>query len=105
MGQRSTGRKGESFNHSVSCVIKVCAYVAKDHAIAKVHAIARILEWVTMHSSRGFSQPRIEPRSPALLGDSLPSKPPWKPKNTGVGSLTLLRGVFPSQELNQGLLH
>ena len=28
-----------------------------------------------------------------------------KPKNTGVGSLSLLRGIFPTQELNRGLLH
>ena len=66
---------------------------------------ARILEWVTMPSSRGSSQPRIEPRSPALLADCLTSKPPRKLKNTGVGSLTLLQGIFPSKELNQGLLH
>ena len=31
----------------------------------------------------------IEPRSPALPADSLPSEPPGKPKNTGVGSLSL----------------
>ena len=28
-----------------------------------------------------------------------------KPKNTGVGSLSLLQGIFLTQELNQGLLH
>ena len=40
---------------------------------------ARILEWVAMSSSRGSSQPRMEPISPvlpALLEDSLPSEPP-----------------------------
>ena len=26
-------------------------------------------------------------------------------KNSGVGSLSLLQGIFPTQELNQGLLH
>ena len=31
--------------------------------------------------------------------------PPGKPKNTGVGSLSLLQGIFPIQELNRGLLH
>ena len=46
----------------------------------------------------------IEPRSPALQVDSLPSEPPGKPKNTGVGSLSLLQGIFLTQELNQGLL-
>ena len=33
----------------------------------------------------------IEPGSPALQVDSLPSEPPGKPKNTGVGSLSLLQ--------------
>ena len=49
--------------------------------------------------------PGIQPRSPTLQVDSLPSEPPGKPKKTGVGSLFLLQGNFPTQELNQGLLH
>ena len=49
--------------------------------------------------------PGIKPRSPALQADSLPSEPPGKPKNTGVGSLSLLQGIFLTQELNLGLLH
>ena len=47
----------------------------------------------------------IEPRSPALQVDSLPAEPPWKPKNTGVGSLSLLQQIFPMQESKQGLQH
>ena len=43
--------------------------------------------------------------SPALQVDSLPAEPPGKPKNTGVGSLSLLQWIFLTQELNQGLLH
>ena len=66
---------------------------------------ARMLEWVAMLSSRGSSQQRDETRSPTLQADSLPSEPPGKPKNTGVGSLSLLQGNFRTQELNQGLLH
>ena len=49
--------------------------------------------------------PEIEPRSPALQEDSLPAEPPGKPKNTGVGSLSLLQWIFLTQELNWGLLH
>ena len=49
--------------------------------------------------------PGIEPRSPALWADSLPSEPQGKPKNTGVGSLSLLQRIFPAQESNWGLLH
>ena len=49
--------------------------------------------------------PGIEPRSPTLQADSLLSEPPGKPRNTGVGSLSLLQGIFLTQELNWGLLH
>ena len=47
----------------------------------------------------------IKPRSLALLANSLPSELPEKPMNNGVGSLSLLQGIFPIQESNQGLLH
>ena len=47
----------------------------------------------------------IKPRSPALQTDSLPAEPQGKPKNIGVGSLSLLQGIFPTQDLNWGLLH
>ena len=49
--------------------------------------------------------PGIEPRSLALQKDSLPSEPPGKPKNTGVGCHSLLQGIFPTQGSNLGLLH
>ena len=48
--------------------------------------------------------PRIKFRSPSLQTDSLLPEPPGKPKNTGVGSLSLLQGTFLTQESNQGLL-
>ena len=46
--------------------------------------------------------PRIKPRSPALQVDSLPAEPQGKPKNTGVGNLSLLQRIFPTQESNRG---
>ena len=49
--------------------------------------------------------PGIKPRSPALHVDSLPSKSPGKPTDTGVGSLSLLQGLFPTQGSYWGLLH
>ena len=52
-----------------------------------------------------FPNPGIEPRSPTLQADSLPTEPPGKPKNTGVGSLSLLQGLFLTQESNWGILH
>ena len=48
--------------------------------------------------------PGIQPRSPTFQADSLPAEPPGKPKNSGVGSLSLLHGIFMTQESNQGLL-
>ena len=49
--------------------------------------------------------PGIEPRSPTLQADSLPAEPLGKPKNTVVGSLSLLQAIFPTQESTWGLLH
>ena len=46
--------------------------------------------------------PGIEPRYPTLQADSLLSEPPQKPKNTEVGSLSLLQGIFPIQGSNPG---
>ena len=48
--------------------------------------------------------PGIKPRSPTLQADYLPAEPQEKPKSTGVSSLSLLQRIFPTQELNQGLL-
>ena len=72
-----------------------------------VHGIlqARILEWVAFPFSMDLPNPGIEPRSPVLQADSLPAEPLGKPKNTGVGSLSLLHWIFPNQDSNQGLLH
>ena len=49
--------------------------------------------------------PGIKPRSSALQVDYLPSEPHRKPKNAGLGSLSLLQQIFLTQELNWGLLH
>ena len=52
-----------------------------------------------------FENDVIESRSPTLKVDSLPTEHPGKPKNIGVGSLSLLQGIFPTQESNQGPLY
>ena len=56
-------------------------------------------------TSTGKNSTCIYSRSPALWEDSLPSKPPGKAKNAGVGSLSLLQGIFQTQESNWHLLH
>ena len=63
---------------------------------------ARILEWVAMPSSRGFSQPRDQTQVSHIAGDSLPSEPPWKSMNTEVGSLSLIQGDLPKPGIKPG---
>ena len=52
----------------------------------------------------------LESESCSVVSDSLQHHGPYSPwnspsQNTGVGSLSLLQGIFPTQELNPGLLH
>ena len=73
-----------------------------------VHGIlqARIPEWVAFPFYRATSQPR-DPTLVSLIAGRffLPAEPPGVPKNPGVGSLSLLQGISPTQEMNRGLLH
>ena len=70
---------------------------------SSVHGIlqARISEWVAISSSGAPS--RSGDRT--WVAGSLPLAPPGKPKNTGVGNLSLLQGIFLTQESKSGLLH
>ena len=72
-----------------------------------VHGIFRLEYWSRQPfpSSGDLPNPGIEPRSPTLQVDSLPAEPKGKPKNAGVGSLSLLQWIFPTQESNWSLLH
>ena len=54
---------------------------------------ARILEWVAFPFSRRSSQLRDQAQVSCIAGDSLPAEPQGKPKNTGVGSLSLLQRI------------
>ena len=75
-----------------------------------VHGIlqARILAWgrlplqrrERLPSSGDLSNPGIESRSPTLQTDSLPAEPQGKPKNTGMGSLSLLQQIFQTPALH-----
>ena len=58
---------------------------------------ARILECVVMPSTRGSSQPRGQTQV-------FHTEPPGKPKNTRVGSLSLLQGIFPNPGIKPGPL-
>ena len=76
-------------------------------SVTLIHGIpqARILEWEPFPSSGDLPNPGIESTSPVLQADSLPGEPQWKPKNTGLGSLSLLQQLFLTQGLNPGLLN
>ena len=49
--------------------------------------------------------PGIKPRYLTLQANSLLAEPRGKPKKTGVSSLSLLQGIFLTQESNWCLLH
>ena len=73
---------------------------------SSVHGIlqARILEWVTISSSRGSSLPRIEPGSPILQADYLPSDPPGKQRRLSAKELMLSDcGAREAQQVQQTL--
>ena len=55
--------------------------------------------------SRGSSQPRDWTQASHIAGRFFTSWATGKPENTGVGSLSLLQGIFPTQGLNPGLPH
>ena len=65
----------------VTLILTVCDSMDCSPPESSVHGIlqARILEWVAIPFSRGSSNLGIEPGSPALQADSLPSEPPEKP--------------------------
>ena len=88
-----------SENHSVMSDSLPMDYTA--HGILQ----AGILEWVASPFSKGSSQLRDWTQISRLTGGFLPAEPPGKPKNIGVGSLSLLQRIFLSQESNRGLLH
>ena len=72
---------------------------------SSVHGIlqARMLE--LFPSPDDLPNPGIEPMSPALQVDSLPTELPGKPINIGLSCHALLERIFPTQGSNPGLPH
>ena len=73
----------DMLSHSVVSNSVVAWTVAHQVPVSMGILQARILDWVATPSSRGSSQPNpgIEPKSPTLQADPLPSEPPEKPKH------------------------
>ena len=98
------------YSYICACVCSVASIMSdslRPHQAPLSMGFSRQEYWSELPccSPRDLPNPGIKPRSPALQADSLPSEPLGKPKNTGVGSLSLLQQIFPTQELNRGLLH
>ena len=87
MGSRTSVWKNMKMKVSHSCLTLCSPMDYTVHGILQ----ARILEWVAFPFCRGLN--------PGLLHCSLPAEPQGKP-NIGVGSLSLLQQIFPTQESN-----
>ena len=72
--------KVSEFMFAQSCPT-VCDHVDCSLSGSSVRGIfqVRVLEWIAVSFSRGFSRPRDRTGSPALQADALPSEPPGKP--------------------------
>ena len=66
---------------------------------------ARILEWVAMPLPRGSFQPRDQTQVSIIAAGFFTILDTREAQDTGVGSLSLLQGIFLTQESNWGLLH
>ena len=112
----------------IKCCLTLCGPMGQSTPGSTVHGIsqARILEWVSILSPKDLPNPGVKPRSSALAGRffitvkvkvkvtqlCLTLRPcglysPWNSpgQNTGVGSLSFLQGIFPTQGSNPGLLN
>ena len=68
---------------------------------SSVHGISRQEYWsgLPCPPPGDLPNPGIEPRSPALWADSLPTKPPGKPKNTGRKAMTNLDSTLKGRDM------
>ena len=86
-GERDGGKEGLRSPPPVHGCMLNCCLTLQDPVDcgppgSSVYGIfqARILEWIAIPFSSGSSGPGMEPGSPILQVDSLPSEPPGKPK-------------------------
>ena len=69
----SSGSPWPRDQSQISCI------AGRFFAIGATKEAPRMREWLAIPFSRGQTDTEIEPRSPALQADSLPSKPPGRP--------------------------
>ena len=73
---------------SKSCSVVSDSLDPMDYTVYEILQ-ARIVEWVAFPFSWESSQPRDQTQLSHIACDSLPVESQWKPKNTGVASLSL----------------
>ena len=95
------------FSSSLLSAIKWKSLSHVWHFMTPWHRIlqARILEWVAFPFSRGSSQPRDRTQVSSIAGRFFTSWATREAQEYWVGSLSLLQWIFPTRELNPGLLH
>ena len=106
------GRQGVEDNQqgSLCCghsCLTLCDLMDCSPPGSSVHGIlqARILEWVAMPSCSVSSWPRDRTQFSRIAGGFFTSWVTREALDPGVGSLSLLQGIFPTWESNWGLLH
>ena len=105
-------------SNQISCPVRIDIVENESHSVVsdslRPHGLTmqsmefsrpELLEGVAFPFSRGSSQPKAWTQVSHIAGRFLPAEPQGKPKNTGVGSLCLLQGIFVTQVSNWGLLH
>ena len=92
-------------NTVLSCSVMSDSW--QPHGLHRLWGFSRQEYWggLPCPSPGDLPNPENELRSPTLQVNSLPSEPTGKPKNTRVGSLSLLQGIFLAQEWNWDFLH
>ena len=109
----NTNSANYGYSHLVYvCVCSVVSNVLRPHGLGPTMLLC---PWTSSGKNTGVGfhfllqgnlpNSVLKPRSPAMQADSLPSEPQGKPKNTGVGSLSLSQGIFLTQESNGDLLN
>ena len=75
---------GYIYIHTRVCACSVASVVSDSLPCSSVHGIlqARILEWVSMHSSRGSSKPRDQTWVSCITGRFLTTEPRGRPTYT-----------------------
>ena len=89
-----------------SC-LTLCDFMGCSLPGSSVHGVLQAKYWsgLPCPPPGDLPIPGIKPRSPTLQADSLPSEPPGKPRNIRMGSLSILQGIFLTQESIHSLLH